>query len=145
MRSSFERLNRALPDLIIAYPTLYVHTRPNHLTQFFSGSDFYLPDLTWSYSAKLPYLFFSRSNFCLPNFTRPPYLTSLPDRVILRCTQLLTRPCPITLPDRVPFNWPLPETSSSASHPDLCLFWAIMHQDSLGNPKPSRVTLKHPR
>jgi hypothetical protein len=37
-----------------------------------------------------------------------------------------------------------PKNSSSASHLDLCLFWPIMHQDSLGNPKPIRVTLKHP-
>jgi hypothetical protein len=97
-----------------------------------------LHSLTWSNHL-------TQSDFYLPNRTRPPYPTFLPDRVTLRCTQLLTRSYPITLPDRVPFNWPHPKTSSSAYHLDLCLFWPIMHQDSSGNHKPTWVTLKHPR
>jgi hypothetical protein len=90
--------------------------------------------LIWPYTVlpdriTLPNFFWS--DFCLPDRTRPPYPTSLPGRVTLRCTQLLTRPYLITLPDRVPFNWPHPKTSSLASHLNLCLFWLIMHQDSL--------------
>jgi hypothetical protein len=102
-------------------------------------------DQTSTYPTELPYLIFSRSNFCLPDRTWPPYLTSLPDRVILHCTQLLIRPYPITLPDWVPFNWPHPKTSSSSAHFDLGLFWPIMHQDSLDNPKPTQVTLNTTR
>jgi hypothetical protein len=139
-QTSPECLIRALPDRINAYPALYVHTRPNWLNRFFSRLDFYLPGLTRSYPAELPYPIFSRSDFCLPYRTRPPYPTSLSNRVTLRCTRLLTRPHPITLPDRVPFNWPHPKTLSSVSHVDLGLFWPIMHQDSSGNLKPTRAT-----
>jgi hypothetical protein len=131
----------ALPDRINTYLALYVHTRPNCLTRFISQSDFYLPDLTWSYPAELPYSVFSQSDFCLSDCIRPPYPTSLPDRVTLHCTRLLTQPYPITLSGRVPFNWPHSKTSSLASHLDLGLFWSIMLQNSSGNPKPTRVTL----
>jgi hypothetical protein len=135
----------ALLDRINAYPALYSHTWLNHLTRFFSRSNFYLHGLTRSYPTGLPYLIFPRSDFFLPDRTWPPYLTSLPGQVTIRCTQLLIRPYPIALPSRVPFNWPHSKTSSSASNLDLCLFWQLMHQDSSGNPKPTRVTLKHPR
>jgi hypothetical protein len=131
----------ALPDRINAYPALYVHTRPNYLTRFFSRSDFYLPGFTRSYPAGLPYPIFSRLDFCLPDRTWPPYPTSLPSRITLRCTRLLTRSYSITLPGRVPFNWSHPKTSSSASHLDLGLFWPIMHQVSSGNPESTRITL----
>jgi hypothetical protein len=93
---------------------------------------------------RITYLIFSRSDFHIPDRTRPPYPTSLPSWVTLRCIQLLTQPYPITFPGWLPFNWPHLKTSSSASNPDLCLFWMIMHQDSSGNPKPTFVTLKHP-
>jgi hypothetical protein len=144
IRNSFKRLTRALADRINAYPALYIHTLLSYLTRFFSQSNFYLPGLTRSYLAELPYSIFSRLDFCLPNHTRPPFLTSSLGRVTLRCTQLLTRAYAITLPGRVPFNWPHPKNSSSASHLNLCLIWPTMHQDSSGNPKPTRVTLKHP-
>jgi hypothetical protein len=85
-RSSSECLIQALFDHINVYSTLYVHTRPNLLTRFFSQSDFYLPSLTRSYPTELPYPILSRSDFCLPDRTQPPYLTSLPDRITLRCT-----------------------------------------------------------
>jgi hypothetical protein len=124
-----------LPDRINAYLALYVHTQPNYLTRFFSWLDFYLPGLTQSYPAKLPYPISSQSDFCLPDRTRPPYPISLPGWVTPRCTQLLTRPYPITLPGRVPFNWPHPKTSSSASHLDLGLLLAI---------KIARVALSQP-
>jgi hypothetical protein len=103
------------PEWISTYPALHGRTRPNYLT---------------------------RSDFCLPNHTRPPYPTSLPGQVTLHCIRLLIQPYPITLPGWVPFNWSHPKTSSSASHLDLGLFWPIMHHDSLGNPKPTRVTMK---
>jgi hypothetical protein len=61
----------------------------------------------------------TRSDFCLLDGTRPPYTISLLGWVTPRCTQLLIWPYPITLPGRVPFNWPHPKTSSSASHLDL--------------------------
>jgi hypothetical protein len=154
-------------DQTSTYPALHGLTQLNYLTRFFFRLDFYLSSLTWSYPAELPYLILllirllpiqpytvlpdritlpilSRSNFCLPDRTRPPYSTSLPGRVTLRCTQLLIRPYPITLPARVPFNWPHPKTSSLGSHRDLGLFWLIMHEDSSGNPKPTQVTLKQP-
>jgi hypothetical protein len=76
----------ALYDRINVYSALYVHTWSNHLIQFFSRSDFYLPDFTRSYPTELPYPIFSWSDFYLPDRTRPPYPTSLPGRVILRCT-----------------------------------------------------------
>jgi hypothetical protein len=98
IRSSSEHFTQALPDGINAYLVKYIHTRPNHITRFFSRSDFYLPSLTRSYPTELPYPIFSRSDFYLPDRTRPPYLTFLPGRVRLHCTQLLTRPYPITLP-----------------------------------------------
>jgi hypothetical protein len=82
------------------------------------------PDLTSTYPAELSYPMSSRSNFYLPSHTRPPYLISLPGRVPPRCTQLLTRPYPITLPSWVPFNWSHPKNSSSASHLDLGLLLA---------------------
>jgi hypothetical protein len=98
IRSSSEHFTRALPDGINAYLVKYIHTRPNHITRFFSRSDFYLPSLTRSYPAELPYPIFSRLDICLPDRTRPPHPTFLPGRVRLRCTQLLTRPYPITMP-----------------------------------------------
>jgi hypothetical protein len=112
------------PDQTSTYPGLHGLTRLNYLTRLFSRSNFYLPDLTRSYPAELPYPISSRSNFCLLDRIRPPYPISLPGRVTPRCTQLLTRPYPITLPGRVPFNWPHPKTSSSASHLDLGLLLA---------------------
>jgi hypothetical protein len=80
-----ECLIRALSDHINVYPALYGHTQPNHISQFCSESDFYLPGLTRSYPTKLPYLILSRSDFFLLDHTRPPYPTSLPGRVTLRC------------------------------------------------------------
>jgi hypothetical protein len=77
-RSSLECLIRALSDRSNVYSALYVHTRPNYFTRFFSRSDFYLPD-----------------------HTRPPYPTSLPDRTsnYLIVPGHLTRlPYPVGLP-----------------------------------------------
>jgi hypothetical protein len=139
-RTSPNRLTRAIPDRINAYLALYVHTRPNYLTRFFFRSDFYLPGLTQSYPAELPYPIFSRSEFCLPDHTWSPYLTSLPGQVTHRCTRLLTRPYPITLPGRVTFNCPHTKTFSSSFHLDLGLFWPLMHQDRPGNPEATRIT-----
>jgi hypothetical protein len=116
-QTPLERLTRALSNCINVCPALYIRTRPNYLTR----SDICLPGLTRSYPTKLPYLISSRSDFCLPDCTRPPYSTSLPDRVTPRCTQLLARPYPITLPGQVPINWPHPNTPSTASHLDLGL------------------------
>jgi hypothetical protein len=67
-------LIRALSNHINVYPALYVHTRSNHLTRFFSRSDFYLPDHTW-----------------------PPFPASIPDPFPIRL--LTTRSYPATLPD----------------------------------------------
>jgi hypothetical protein len=75
-RSSSECLIRALSDRINVYLILYVHTRLNYFTRFFSRSDFYLSDRT-----------------C------PPYLTSLPDPFPIGL--LTTRSYPATLPGRV--------------------------------------------
>jgi hypothetical protein len=72
-RSSPKCLIRALSHHINVYPVLYVHTRLNHLTRFFSRSDFYLPGLTRSYPTELPYPILSRSDFCLPDRTWPTY------------------------------------------------------------------------
>jgi hypothetical protein len=74
-------------DRTSTYPALHSLTRLNYLTRFFSLSDFYLPGLTRSYPAELPYLISSRSDICLPNCTRPPYPTSLPGHL----SDILTR------------------------------------------------------
>jgi hypothetical protein len=137
-------LAHSSPDRTSTYLTLHGLTRLNYLTQFFSRSDFYLPDLIRSCPAELPYSISSQSDFCLPDHTWPPYSTFLPDRVTLCCTQLLTRPYPITIAHRVCLNWPHLKTSSSAFHLDLGLLCPIMHQDRSSNPKPTRVTLKQP-
>jgi hypothetical protein len=105
-RISPEGLPRLYPD---TYPIRL--TQPNYLT-----------------------LILSRPDFCLSDSTRPPHSTSLPDWVTFHCPRLLTQPYPITFPGRVPFNWPYPKTSSSASQRDLGLFWSIMHQDCSDNP-----------
>jgi hypothetical protein len=109
------------PNRTSTYPAIHSLTRPNYLTRSFSPSE-----------------------FCLPNHTQPPYLTSLPGWVTLRCARLLTRPYPITLPGRVPFNWPHLKTSSWASHLDLGLHLTKNASRQIGCPKPTRVTLKQP-
>jgi hypothetical protein len=84
-RTPAKRLTRALPDRINAYPVLYVHTRPNYFTRFFPRTFFYLPSLTQSYPAELPYpilllirLLLNRSYpATLPDFLTQPGNTSL--------------------------------------------------------------------
>jgi hypothetical protein len=71
-------LTRALPNHINVYPALYVHTQPNYLTRFFSRSDFYLPSLTRSYPAELPYPILLPIKLLLTQ----PY-TVWPDRITL--------------------------------------------------------------
>jgi hypothetical protein len=76
-------LPNSSPDQTSTYPALHDLTRSNYLTQSFSRSDFYLPGLTRSYSAGLPYPILLPVGLLL---TRP--YTVLPGR--------------ITLPDRSP-------------------------------------------
>jgi hypothetical protein len=89
------------PNRTSTYPASHGFIRLNYLTQS-------LPDRTSAY------------------LIVPGHLTRLPYLVGLHFTapNMLTRPYPITLPGRVPFNWPHPKTSSSASHLDLGLLLA---------------------
>jgi hypothetical protein len=80
-RSSPECLIRALSDRINVYPALYVHTRPNYFTRFFSRSDFQLPDRT-----RPPYPTSSPDHFSIGLLTTRSYLATLPSWVTLRCT-----------------------------------------------------------
>jgi hypothetical protein len=116
-------------------PELYPDTYPISLTRPYPivyPTELHYPDLfptrvlpTRSYLATLPNILTRLGN------------TSLP--------RLLTKPYPITFPGRVPFNWPYPKTSSSASHLDLGLFRLIIYQDCSNNPKPTWITLKQSR
>jgi hypothetical protein len=117
-RRSLEQLTRTPPK---PYPIASMLTRLYTFISYRITLPDSSPDRTSTYPSRLPYPISSRSNFCLPDRTRPPYPTSLPGRVTPRCTQLLTRPYPIILPARVPFNWPHPKTSSPASHLDIGL------------------------
>jgi hypothetical protein len=105
-RSSPEYLIRALSDRINVYPTLYVHTRLNFFTWFFSRSDFYLPDRT-----------------------QPLYPTSLPDHFPIGL--LTTWSYPTTLTDFL--TWPgYPPMHIPSSRPPPCnILWCnIIHQCS---------------
>jgi hypothetical protein len=97
-RSSPECVIRALSDDINVYLALYVHTRTNYFTRFFSRSDLYLPD-----------------------HTRSPYPTSLSDPFLIGL--LTTRSYPATLPDFLTrLGYPLMHIPSS--RPPLCnILW----------------------
>jgi hypothetical protein len=132
--------NALLESLPEPYPSMSPKILPEHLLEFYP--DTYPIRLTQpypiAYPAELPYPTFSRLDFCLPDRTRPPYLTSLPGRETLHCPRLLTQHYPVTFLGWIPFNWPYLKSSSSASHLDLGLFQPIMHQDCSDNPKPTR-------
>jgi hypothetical protein len=96
----------ALSDRINVYPALYVHTWPNHLTRFFSRSNFYLPDRT-----------------------RPPYPTSLPDPFLIGL--LTTRSYLATLPDFLTQPG-YPPMHIPSSHPSPCnILWCNTKIDDL--------------
>jgi hypothetical protein len=85
-----------LPDtlsesLLESYLSMLLRILPKRLPKLYP--DTYPIKLTWpypiSYSAELAYSIFSRSDFCVPDHTRSPYPTSLPDRVTLYCPDYL--------------------------------------------------------
>jgi hypothetical protein len=140
--NSFGQLTRVTFTLS-AYTNLAWTAYPNSTWVPYSSltrSHQCLPGLRRSYPTELPYpillsirLLLTRHYMVLPDrvilsdlfpvrlLPIRSYPATLPDRVTPRCTQLLTRPYPITLPGWVPFNYPHPKISSSASHLDLGL------------------------
>jgi hypothetical protein len=105
-----------------SYPSVLPDTSPESLPELYASmlpriSPKRLPELypdTYPIRITRPYrsltqpnyvtLNFFRPDFWLPDRIRPPYLTSLPNRVTLHYPRLFTQPYPITFPGRVPFN-----------------------------------------
>jgi hypothetical protein len=126
-----ERLPRFLPEIVPnSLPESLPETSPELLPEPYPSV---LPD-TSPESLLEPYL------SMVPKISPERLLELYPDTYPIR----LTRPYPITFLGQVPFNWPYPKTSTSASHLDLGLFRPIMHHDCSNNPKPTWITLKQP-
>jgi hypothetical protein len=108
---SLTRSHQCLPGLIHSYPVELPYmilflmglllTQPHTVLRGQTTLPDSSPDQTSTYQT-LPYPISSQPDICLPDRTRPPYSTSIPSKVTPRCSQLLTQPYPITLPDRVP-------------------------------------------
>jgi hypothetical protein len=122
-------LPRILPERLLE---LYPYTYPIRLTRPYPIT----------YLTKLPYPIFSRPGFSLPNCTQPPNPTSLPGRVTLHCTLLLTHLTQLPYPAGYPSTGLTQNLCPLASHLVLGLFWPITQQDILGNPKRTQTTLK---